>query len=61
MRPRIRETTALRTSASSGLTSSAGLGRRDLQQRDELAGGGQPVLGDAVVAELAEFFEPDAV
>ena len=39
----------------------AGLGRRDLQQRDELAGGGQPVLGDAVVAELAEFFEPDAV
>jgi hypothetical protein len=37
-----------------------GLGRRDLQQRDELARGGQPVLGDAVVAELAEFFEPDA-
>ena len=40
----------------------AGLCRwRDLQQRDELAGGGQPVPGDAVVAELAEFFEPDAV
>jgi hypothetical protein len=38
----------------------AGLGQRDLQQRDQLAGGGQPVLGDAVVAELAEFFEPDA-
>jgi len=38
----------------------AALGRRDLQQRDELAGGGKPVLGDAVVAELAEFFEPDA-
>ena len=29
-----------------------GLGRGDLQQRDELAGGGQPVLDQAVVGEL---------
>jgi hypothetical protein len=38
----------------------AGLRRRDLQQRDQFSGRGEPVLGDAVVAELAEFFEPDA-
>ena len=36
-----------------------GLGRGDLQQRDELAGGGQPVLDQAVVAELQEFLDPD--
>ena len=29
-----------------------GLGRGDLQQRDELAGGGQPVLDQAVVDEF---------
>jgi len=38
----------------------AGLRRRDLQQRDQFPRRGEPVLGDAVVAELAEFFEPDA-
>jgi len=32
-----------------------GLGRGDLQQRDQLAGGGQPVLDQAVVAELDQF------
>ncbi len=37
-----------------------GLRRRDLQQRDQLAGGGKPVLHQAVVAELEEFFDPDA-
>ena len=37
-----------------------GLGRGDLQERDELAGGGQPVLDQAVVAELEQFLDPDA-
>ena len=37
-----------------------GLGRRDLQQRDELAGGGQPVLHQAVVGELEQFLDADA-
>ena len=53
-----------RTSASSGLTRSSplgiGLARGDLQQRDELAGRGQPVLGDAVVGELQELLAADA-
>ncbi|MEK8146662.1 hypothetical protein NKH18_51510 [Streptomyces sp. M10(2022)] len=31
------------------------LGRSDLQQRDDLAGGREPVLGDAVVREFQEF------
>jgi len=29
-----------------------GLGRHDLEQRDEFTGGGQPILHQAVVAEL---------
>ena len=37
-----------------------GLGRGDLQQGDELAGAGQAVLDQAVVAELEEFLDPDA-
>ena len=37
-----------------------GLGRRDLQQRDELAGAGQPVLHQAVVGDLQQFLDPDA-
>jgi len=37
-----------------------GLGRRDLQQRHELAGAGQSVLNQAVVAELEELFDADA-
>ena len=37
-----------------------GLGRGDLQQRDELAGGGQRVLDEAVVGQLGEFLDPDA-
>src|ERR1039457_7206151 len=36
-----------------------GLARGDLQQRDELAGRRQPVLGDAVVGELQEFLAAD--
>ncbi len=36
------------------------LGRQDLQQRDELAGVGQLVGGQREVADLEEFFEPDA-
>ena len=36
-----------------------GLGRGDLQQRDQLAGGGQPVLDEAVVAELDQFLGAD--
>jgi hypothetical protein len=35
-----------------------GLGRRDGQERDELASGGEPVLDEAVVGQLVEFFEP---
>ena len=37
-----------------------GLGRGDLQQRDQLAGGGQPVLDEAVVRQFCEFLDPDA-
>src|ERR1035437_1530163 len=36
------------------------LGRDDLQQGDDLAGGRQPVLDQAVVADLQEFLDPDA-
>ena len=36
------------------------LGGDDLQQGDDLAGGGQPVLDQAVVADLQEFLDPDA-
>ena len=35
------------------------LGRGDVQQRDQLPGGGEPVLDQAVVRELCEFLEPD--
>ena len=37
-----------------------GLGRGDLQQRDQLAGGGQPVLDEAVVGQFGQFLDPDA-
>jgi len=37
-----------------------GLGRGDLQQRDQLAGGRQLVLDEAVVGQLGEFLDPDA-
>jgi hypothetical protein len=37
-----------------------GLGRGDGQQGDELAGGGEAVLDQAVVGELGEFLDPDA-
>jgi hypothetical protein len=37
-----------------------GLGRGDLQQRHQLAGARQPVLHQAVVAELDQFFDADA-
>ena len=37
-----------------------GLGRRDLQQRDQFAGAGQPVLDEAVVGELEQLLGPDA-
>ena len=37
-----------------------GLGRCDVQQRDELAGGWQLVLDQAVMGELCELFNPDA-
>ncbi|HEY5990691.1 MAG TPA: hypothetical protein VIV12_30500, partial [Streptosporangiaceae bacterium] len=36
-----------------------GLGRGDLQQRDELAGGWQPVLDQAVVRQLGELLDAD--
>ena len=36
-----------------------GLGRGDLQQRDQLAGRGQPVLDQAVVAEFGELLDAD--
>jgi hypothetical protein len=36
-----------------------GLGRGDLRQRDQLAGGGQLVLDEAVVGQLGEFLDPD--
>jgi hypothetical protein len=36
-----------------------GLARGDLQQRDELAGRGQPVLGDAMVSEFQELLAAD--
>jgi len=37
-----------------------GLGRGDVQQRDELAGVGQPVLDEAVVGQLGQLLDPDA-
>ena len=37
-----------------------GLGRGDRQQRDQLAGGGEPVLDQAVVRELGQLLDPDA-
>jgi hypothetical protein len=37
-----------------------GLGRGDLQQRDKLAGAGQPVLHQAVVGQLCQLLDPDA-
>src|SRR5262249_24482914 len=37
-----------------------GFGRGDLQQGDELAGGRQPVLDEAVVGQFGEFLDPDA-
>ena len=37
-----------------------GLGRGDLQQRHQLASAGEPVLDQAVVAELDEFLGADA-
>jgi len=36
-----------------------GLGGGDLQQRDQLAGGRQPVLDQAVVRQLGEFLDAD--
>ncbi|MFI8850185.1 hypothetical protein ACIGW3_08325 [Streptomyces sp. NPDC053499] len=62
--PRIRQTIALGTSASSGGDQQdaflVGLRRGDLHQRDHFAGRGQPVLQDAVVAELQHLLDPDA-
>ena len=53
-----------RTSASSGADDEepfgVGLGRGDGQQGDELAGGGEPVLDQAVVGQLGEFLDADA-
>ena len=53
-----------RTSASSGLMtrsrSASVLDGAIGQQRDELAGGGEAVLDQAVVGELGEFLDPDA-
>ena len=37
-----------------------GLGRGDLQQRHQLAGGGQAVLDQAVVRQLGQLLDPDA-
>ena len=37
-----------------------GFGRRDLQQRDEFAGGGQLVVDEAVVGEFPELLDPNA-
>ena len=37
-----------------------GLGRGDLQQRDQFAGVRQPVLDQAVVRELGQFLDPQA-
>jgi hypothetical protein len=37
-----------------------GLGRGDLQQRDQLAGGRQLVLDEAVVGQLGELLDADA-
>jgi len=54
----------LRTSASSGEndqeTLLVGLARGDVQQGDELAGRGVPVLDQAVVRQLGQFLDPDA-
>ena len=51
------------TSASSGdhqQPLGVGLGRADLQQRDQFPGGGQPVLDEAVVRQLGQFLDPDS-
>jgi hypothetical protein len=37
-----------------------GLGGRDLEQGNQLAGGGQPVLDEAVVGQLGQLLNPDA-
>ena len=37
-----------------------GLGRGDLQQRDKLAGAGQPVLHQAVMGQFCQLLDPDA-
>jgi hypothetical protein len=37
-----------------------GLGRGDVQQRDQLPAGRQPVLDQAVMGQLGEFLDPDA-
>ena len=37
-----------------------GLGRSDLQQRDQFGAGGRGVLDQAVMAEFAELLDPDA-
>lgn len=52
------------TLASSGADDQEPLGvslvRSDLRQRDEPAGGGQPILGQAVVGQLGQFLDPDS-
>lgn len=37
-----------------------GLGGSDVQQRDELAGAGQPILHEAVMRQLGQLFDPNA-
>ena len=37
-----------------------GLGRDDVQQRDQLAGAGKPVLDQAVVGQLGQLLHPEA-
>jgi hypothetical protein len=37
-----------------------GLGRRDLQERDDFPGRGKPVVDQAVVGEFGQFLDPDA-
>src|SRR5659263_460072 len=43
-----------------GSSTRAGFGRRDLQQGDEFAGGGQLVVDEAVVGKLSQFLDPNA-
>ena len=60
---RIRRMTADSTSASPGRRPGVfpvGLGGGDLQQRHDLAGAGQPVLDQAVVADFQQFLDPAA-